>query len=1111
MKNKRYLHCILTLLVGLFALPSISFAQGTVEVKGTNFSILPLQKGQVVFTNRTMVFEEEIPTQYTGWQFTQINANSTYLPGPLPELEVRAAEDGYLTVMVEDKEKPEVCSAWATAGGWEKLPEAEGSIKYAFANDKQTLYFYRRPIKAGEWVKVEQPATFSGALVIAPALKEYEEVSETRFKSIDVSITTTGNLEVDKLKSGIKAFSNRSYVFENVPEEVSGLAFTRFDGGGFPKLNLKAKAAGDLYIATQVGQTGYNAVEHGWTLVNDVKFNYNDGTHTAYEVYKRTMAADETISLESSEWTGILVIAENIEFEIKKFVTTPPGVVINNSPAATGKYIGSPSITILPDGTYLASHDFFGGIISYSYVYESKDKGQTWTKISEINPLTWSKLFTRGDEVYLLGVQPRCNMGYGNIVILKSLDGGKTWTNPSSALKGLLRQGYYHTAPTPVVFHNGRIWKGMENQGDAYWGWGPFGAFVMSASENADLLKASSWAYSNELQYTKGLVSANTWLEGNVVVARDGSIKDILRLDYPQDDRAGVISISADGRKATFNADTDISNVPGACKKFTIRYDSITDRYWTLSNYALDKWRPIKNVGDIRNCIVLAYSDDLVDWTIKDTLLYTEDVHQSGFQYVDWLFEGNDIIAVSRTAWEDETGKAPRTHDANFLTFHRFPNFRYERTATDQDIKVMRWAGNAKSAFAVTFDDGYQAHYKYAFPILQKYNIPATFFLNSGFVVNKGQTQIERYGFWEEFKEMSDAGMEMASHSLTHQNLTALEYDALKKELEQDKANIEKNIGKLCTSHAYPYCLHNDIVDYYTSSMFVASRQCGDMFNNIPTTDADWASINSEMLIWDYPRSIANDKKDFETMKQNINRLNGNFGVILMHEVLPFNKLSTSNTYEITTTEYLEDLAAELAAQQEAGNLWVTTFSSIACYSKERQNLRVSKEVISEDSIRYNFTTWLDTAIYRTPLTMEWSVPEGWSEVIVVKMCGDMVVSEEHMTPEDGKIMFDIIPDQESLLLVFPREAVGIQTPNTGIDIKGFPNPVKDILYLKNVPGKVTCKVYNMLGVEVASRKAESNAGIASINVESLITGTYVVRVMSENNETLSSFIIIKL
>ena len=39
---------------------------------------------------------------------------------------------------------------------------------------------------------------------------------------------------------------------------------------------------------------------------------------------------------------------------------TPPGVIISHLPASGGKYVGSPSICILPDGGYVASHDEFG-------------------------------------------------------------------------------------------------------------------------------------------------------------------------------------------------------------------------------------------------------------------------------------------------------------------------------------------------------------------------------------------------------------------------------------------------------------------------------------------------------------------------------------------------------------------------------------------------------------------------------------------------------------------------------------------------------------------------------------------------------------------------------
>jgi len=63
---------------------------------------------------------------------------------------------------------------------------------------------------------------------------------------------------------------------------------------------------------------------------------------------------------------------------------------------------------------------------------------------------------------------------------------------------------------------------------------------------------------------------------------------------------------------------------------------------------------------------------------------------------MDWLFEGRDIIAVSRTVYGEGVSVAPRQHDANYLTFHRLRNF---RTLTmDDSIQGARPGDEAWSA-----------------------------------------------------------------------------------------------------------------------------------------------------------------------------------------------------------------------------------------------------------------------------------------------------------------------------------------------------------------------------------------------------------------------------
>jgi hypothetical protein len=66
-----------------------------------------------------------------------------------------------------------------------------------------------------------------------------------------------------------------------------------------------------------------------------------------------------------------------------------------------------------------------------------------------------------------------------------------------------------------------------------------FRAFVMSASVDADLLKASSWTASTFLPRDPDFLDGQFrgWLEGNVVVDPAGQIVDILRVNVEDNSR----------------------------------------------------------------------------------------------------------------------------------------------------------------------------------------------------------------------------------------------------------------------------------------------------------------------------------------------------------------------------------------------------------------------------------------------------------------------------------------------------------------------------------------------------------------------------------------------
>ena len=70
-----------------------------------------------------------------------------------------------------------------------------------------------------------------------------------------------------------------------------------------------------------------------------------------------------------------------------------------------------------------------------------------------------------------------------------------------------------------------------------------------------------------------------------------------------------------------------------------------------------------------------------------------------------------------------------------------------------------------QNSILITFDDGYKNNYTLAFPILKKYNMKATIFLNTKFI-----GEDEAYLNWDEIKEMYQSGLiDFQLHTHSHQ------------------------------------------------------------------------------------------------------------------------------------------------------------------------------------------------------------------------------------------------------------------------------------------------------------------------------------------------------
>ena len=357
-----------------------------------------------------------------------------------------------------------------------------------------------------------------------------------------------------------------------------------------------------------------------------------------------------------------------------------PGIIVNYLHPAdpkysfSGQHLCTPSLLRHPDGYLLASMDFFAANApqNLTLIFRSDDDGENWYHYTELFPCFWGKLFMHRGEVYMLSTSTE----YGDVLIGKSSDGGKTFGTPTVLFRGSCnnRCAGWHKSAMPVIAHRGRLWSGVEYGAHAC---GGHATCVLSADENADLLKPDSWVASEPLVFNQnwpGAAVGDTrgFIEGSTVVLPDGEIGEVLRylMDRGVPDHGLIPVLRGDSShpERTFRPDY-FASFPGNNSKFDVLRDPQTGNYYTIFNRIFDPARV-----HARTVLSLGVSEDLCTWTVlKDLLDYSaEDPRCVGLQYVSFLFDGDDILYLTRTA----VNGARNFHDNNYSTFHRIPNFR---------------------------------------------------------------------------------------------------------------------------------------------------------------------------------------------------------------------------------------------------------------------------------------------------------------------------------------------------------------------------------------------------------------------------------------------------
>ncbi len=141
--------------------------------------------------------------------------------------------------------------------------------------------------------------------------------------------------------------------------------------------------------------------------------------------------------------------------------------------------------------------------------------------------------------------------------------------------------------------------------------------------------------------------------------------------------------------------------------------------------------------------------------------------------------------------------------------------------------------GNGKlpeKPILVTFDDGYESNYIYAYPVLKELKMKATIAI-IGVTVGKdeymGKPAFPHFSY-EQAKEMQDSGyIEIQTHTYDLHNIEkrtgVLPNDSedlsvynqiVREDITKATKEIEENIGNECFVFSYPYGAYNDLTEH---------------------------------------------------------------------------------------------------------------------------------------------------------------------------------------------------------------------------------------------------------------------------------------------------------
>jgi len=160
----------------------------------------------------------------------------------------------------------------------------------------------------------------------------------------------------------------------------------------------------------------------------------------------------------------------------------------------------------------------------------------------------------------------------------------------------------------------------------------------------------------------------------------------------------------------------------------------------------------------------------------------------------------------------------PAAHRANYCHVRRFKaqmawlhRFGYRVIGLADAMRCLRGEQPMpRHGVVLTFDDGFQNFYDYAFPVLKRYGFPSTVFLVADLLGEKSEwlaaekREVPLMDL-ETIRELRREGVLFGSHTLSHPRLSRIDHLEMRREVLESKRKLETLLEEEIPYFCYPY------------------------------------------------------------------------------------------------------------------------------------------------------------------------------------------------------------------------------------------------------------------------------------------------------------------